>query len=817
MKKIIGFIIFTLLIATYIIPIIGNATTINLKSLKKDFAFNYYLEDQSGFEDEESLGVWINMIPNEEGGNFGDRERHGMTYYESVNRTILTHGIYTKDDGTTGYYDCTWSYDFINNTWTNMSPNYIGGKIPTGLMDFSLVYDSNADKIILYGGRTYPWTYYNNTWTYDYESNSWANINPSMTGDIPRKGSSYQMTYDSNADRTIMFGGYDGFIWTNETWEYDYNTNTWTNLTPTMTTVGGPLPAILDGQLVYNSQADRSILFGGYTDRGQQFIKLNETWEYNYNTNTWTNLTPTMKTVGGWLEPRSWHHMTYDSNTSNIIMFSGNKGMNTQLNDTWFYNYTINTLYKIKYTSSGGILWPREASGMAYDSTNKIIILMGGLYAYQGIFDDTWILRYNINLEDNQAPNTPEKPEGPVNLNQDQYGTYTTSATDPDGDQAQYQFDWDANGNHDYSCWTGFVSSGAEVSLSHSWDVGGSYVVKACARDFYGNISGWSTGLTVVVNSAPNNPSNPDPPDGAIDVDINADLSWDCSDPEGDSLTYDVYFEGKLVSNNQSKKWYDPGTLEYDTDYYWQIVAWDEDGASTEGPIWSFTTCSYPNSPPNTPSDPEPEDGATDIDVDVDLSWNCSDPDGDSVTYDVYLDILDPPEERVSDNQNETTFDPETLEFVTTYYWQIIAKDEHGASTPGSVWQFTTRENMPPSAPSIDGPSSGKTNVGYDYIFATADPEGHDISYFVDWGDDKITDWTDFESSGTEKELTYMWTKQGTYIIKAKAKDIYNAESNWSEFEVTIPRTRTPFNSLLYWFLERFPMLERLLELIRTV
>ena len=26
--------------------------------------------------------------------------------------------------------------------------------------------------------------------------------------------------------------------------------------------------------------------------------------------------------------------------------------------------------------------------------------------------------------------------------------------------------------------------------------------------------------------------------------------------------------------------------------YYWQIVAWDSNGASTVGPLWDFTTAS---------------------------------------------------------------------------------------------------------------------------------------------------------------------------------------------------------------------------------
>jgi len=44
------------------------------------------------------------------------------------------------------------------------------------------------------------------------------------------------------------------------------------------------------------------------------------------------------------------------------------------------------------------------------------------------------------------------------------------------------------------------------------------------------------------------------------------------------------------TSNDQSGTTYDPGTLSYDTKYYWKIVATDNHGASTSGPLWDFTT-----------------------------------------------------------------------------------------------------------------------------------------------------------------------------------------------------------------------------------
>jgi len=108
------------------------------------------------------------------------------------------------------------------------------------------------------------------------------------------------------------------------------------------------------------------------------------------------------------------------------------------------------------------------------------------------------------------------------------------------------------------------------------------------------------------INNLPNPPSDPFPEDGAVNQSNEIDISWTCTDPEGDPLTYDIYFGTEatppLLTTGQTETTFDPGTLDYNTEYFWKIVAHDKHIDSTEGPVWSFTTWIC-NNPFNDPRD----------------------------------------------------------------------------------------------------------------------------------------------------------------------------------------------------------------------
>ena len=113
--------------------------------------------------------------------------------------------------------------------------------------------------------------------------------------------------------------------------------------------------------------------------------------------------------------------------------------------------------------------------------------------------------------------------------------------------------------------------------------------------------------------------------------------------------------------------------------------------------------------------------------------------------------------------------------------------------------------NNQPEIPGITGPKNGNIGTEYGYTFSSFDPEDHNVFYYIEWGDGTDNGWIGPYSSGQEITVSHSWDEEDTYTIRAKAKDIFDAESSWGTLQVTMPVNQQYRYPMFYWFLERFP------------
>lgn len=105
----------------------------------------------------------------------------------------------------------------------------------------------------------------------------------------------------------------------------------------------------------------------------------------------------------------------------------------------------------------------------------------------------------------------------------------------------------------------------------------------------------------------------------------------------------------------------------------------------------------------------------------------------------------------------------------------------------GYLHAFAQLDSNAPSAPNINGPTSGTAGTSYEYTFKSTSPLDRDVYYYVDWDDNTITDWTGPYASGQTVTINHTWNAKGTYTIQARAKDTENLWGPWATLKVTVP------------------------------
>ena len=152
---------------------------------------------------------------------------------------------------------------------------------------------------------------------------------------------------------------------------------------------------------------------------------------------------------------------------------------------------------------------------------------------------------------------------------------------------------------------------------------------------------------------------------------------------------------------------------------------------------------------------------------------------------------------------------------------RIIEVDSSGtivwSHSSGLNWPFDAERlaNNPPDNPIINGPTSGKVDQTLTYEISAVDPDGDEVYFWIEWfqGCPGVY-WQGPYESGETVEFTNTWDRSGTHIIRVKAKDTNDAESDTATLSVTIPRSKTTFNHPINDLFSRYSSLFPILRII---
>ena len=298
--------------------------------------------------------------------------------------------------------------------------------------------------------------------------------------------------------------------------------------------------------------------------------------------------------------------------------------------------------------------------------------------------------------QENNPPNKPSIPGGPFSGEKGVSYTFTSTATDPNGDDVALKFYWDDGSE---SSWTSYVSSGSSVSINHSWTYAGKYYVRVKAKDSHGVESDWSGNHVMTVtdpsasNQPPNSPNLQGPSEGNVGYPYS--FSATTTDPDGDDIAFkfdwgdgDISDWTAYVSSGSSVRvshsWPTEGT------YYVKVKAKDENGAQSDWSSWSkgtinITEPQVSNSPPNNPDPPNgPSEGTAG--QSYSFSATTTDPDGDNVAFKFDWDDGNISSWTSYVSSGNSTSKSHFWSSAGTYSIKVRAKDSRGAE---SSWSTT--------------------------------------------------------------------------------------------------------------------------------
>ena len=287
--------------------------------------------------------------------------------------------------------------------WSTLIPNGAVGS-PSGRWTHTAVYDSNNNRMVIFGGYSFQaGGFLNDVWVLTNANGqggvpTWTQLLPSGPAPSPRWG--HTAVYDQASNRMIVFAGLNNSETFPDVWVLEHANGlggmpTWTQLSPT----GGPPVGQADAAAVYDTMNNVMTVFGGFALSGKAG-PTNEVWTLSHANGLggapkWTKLIVN----GASSSPgKRWgHSAVYDMATNRMIVYGGGSGGQNafpEFNDVWVLvnaNGLTGTPAWARLKPAGIIPARRGGHSAIYDpATNRMLMFAGD--SAEATFFTVWTL-----------------------------------------------------------------------------------------------------------------------------------------------------------------------------------------------------------------------------------------------------------------------------------------------------------------------------------------------------------------------------------------------------------------------------------------
>lgn len=220
---------------------------------------------------------------------------------------------------------------------------------PSARVNMAMAYDPAAKNVVLFGGFDGT-SYLNDTWIFN--GTDWVQVS---TSSAPPVRSASAISYDRKLKKMVLFGGFNGSQYMGDTWVWDGIAQTWTQQSPATIPTPVTLPMMFTDPL--NGHAE---MVGGYDG----FLYQGITWQWTGI--DWLALNPAtvLWARGAAVVANDYHH-------KNVVIFGGLADLNPVNTWTWDgVNWTM---------QSPAALPPwTYYSAATYDPIIQSVVMFGG-------------------------------------------------------------------------------------------------------------------------------------------------------------------------------------------------------------------------------------------------------------------------------------------------------------------------------------------------------------------------------------------------------------------------------------------------------